>query len=150
MARKESLISPGGDPSPTELIDLRPWLSNDAGDGLLFDGVSLTQIADAVGTPTWVYSAATIRQRLHLLTKSMAATGLDVSIHYAAKANDAKAILALVSREGIGVDVVSGGELTKARLASIPASRIVYSGVGKSTAEMQLALEEDIGQINIE
>jgi diaminopimelate decarboxylase len=151
MARKEDLISPGGDdPSPAELIALRPWLYNHAVNGLLLDGLSLTAIANTVGTPTWVYSAATIRQRLGSLKEAMATTGLEVGIHYAAKANDAKAILALFSRDGIGVDVVSGGELLKARLASIPPSRIVYSGVGKSVAELELALTEDIGQINVE
>jgi diaminopimelate decarboxylase len=80
----------------------------------------------------------------------LADAGLDVKVHYAVKANDSRAVLALFNSEGAGADVVSGGELLKARKAGIPASRIVYSGVGKSEQELRLALSEDIGQINVE
>ncbi len=76
--------------------------------------------------------------------------GLNVQVHYAVKANDSRAVLALFRAEGAGVDIVSGGELLKARRAGIPAKRIVYSGVGKSAQELCLALSEDIGQINVE
>ncbi len=136
-------------PSP-DLIAARPWLKHDAMDGLLLDDVSLAGIADAVGTPTWVYSAATMRARYKALTDAMTDAGLDIHVHYAAKANDSRAVLALFGGTGAGADVVSGGELLKARRAGIPASRIVYSGVGKSAQELRLALSEDIGQINIE
>src|SRR6185312_12079274 len=63
---------------------------------------------------------------------------------------DHLAILATLGREGAGADVVSGGELRRARAAGIPACRIVYSGVGKTEQELRLALAEDIGQINVE
>ena len=80
----------------------------------------------------------------------MTDAGLDMHVHYAVKANDSLAVLALFGAEGAGADVVSGGELLKARRAGIPANRIVYSGVGKSAQELRLALSEDIGQINVE
>lgn len=138
------------DPSVAELIAARPWLRYDAMDGLLLDDVPLGAIAAAVGTPTWVYSAATMRRRYQALTSAMTDAGLDMHVHYAVKANDSRAVLALFGGQGAGADVVSGGELLKARHAGIPASRIVYSGVGKSVAELRLALQEDIGQINVE
>src|ERR1700684_3351853 len=137
------------DPTIAELIVARPWLRHSALDGLLLDEVPLTGIADAVGTPTWVYSASTMRARLKALTVAMADTGLNVHVHYAVKANDSRAVLALFGAEGAGADVVSGGELLKARRAGIPANRIVYSGVGKSAQELRLALAQDIGQINV-
>jgi diaminopimelate decarboxylase len=114
------------------------------------DDVPLLQIADTVGTPTWVYSAATLRARYRALTAALRDAGLDAHPHYAVKANDHLAILALLGREGAGADVVSEGELRRARAAGIPAYKIVYSGVGKTERELTLALTEDIGQINIE
>src|SRR5580700_7723314 len=150
MATPSPSGDPIADPSTADLIAARPWLRYDAMDGLLLDDVSLAGIADAVGTPTWVYSAATLRARYKALTNAMRDAGLDIRVHYAAKANDSQAVLALFGAQGAGADVVSGGELLKARRAGIPASRIVYSGVGKSSAELRLALAEDIGQINVE
>ncbi|HEY4043306.1 MAG TPA: diaminopimelate decarboxylase [Rhodopila sp.] len=138
------------DPTIAELVSARPWLRYNAVDGLLLDDVPLAGIADAVGSPTWVYSATTMRVRYKALTRAMTDAGLDTCIHYAVKANDSRAILALFEAEGAGADVVSGGELLKARRAHIPASRIVFSGVGKSARELSLALQEDIGQINVE
>jgi diaminopimelate decarboxylase len=150
MAAPSAPNDPTTDPSIAELIAARPALRYDALDGLLLDGVPLNAIADAVGTPTWVYSAGTIRARIQALTDAMSGVGLDARIHYAVKANDARAVLALFGAEGAGADVVSGGELMKARRAGIPGRHIVYSGVGKSAAELGLALREDIGQINVE
>ena len=138
------------DPTPAELIAARPALSMHAMDGLLFDGVPLNAIADAVGTPTWVYAAPVMRARYHALAGTLAAAGLDAHVHYAVKANDHLAVLDLFAREGAGADVVSEGELRRALHAGIPASRIVFSGVGKSVAELRLALEADIAQINVE
>lgn len=138
------------DPSIAELIAARPWLRYDAMDGLLLDDVPLTAIAVKAGTPTWVYSAATMRGRYQALTQAMTDASLDTRIHYAVKANDSRAVLAQFAGLGAGADVVSGGELLKARRAGVPAERIVYSGVGKSAAELRLALEEGIGQINAE
>jgi diaminopimelate decarboxylase len=150
MAAPSPPNDPATDPSVRDLIAARPWLRHEAMSGLLLDDVPLAAIADAVGTPTWVYSAATMRARYQALTGAMTDAGLDVHVHYAVKANDSRAVLALFGSQGAGADVVSGGELLKARRAGIPASRIVYSGVGKSAAELRLALSEDIGQINVE
>ena len=150
MAAPSPPNDPSTDPSVQDLIALRSWLKLHAMDGLLLDGVPLAGIAGAVGTPTWVYSAATMRARYKALTGAMTDAGLDVHVHYAVKANDSRAVLSLFAEQGAGADVVSGGELLKALRAGIPASRIVYSGVGKSAQELRLALEEDIGQINVE
>jgi diaminopimelate decarboxylase len=150
MAAPTSPNDPATDPSVQDLIAARPWLRYNAMDGLLLDGVPLNAIADTAGTPTWVYSAATMRARLRALTGAMTDAGLDIHVHYAVKANDSRTVLALFGAEGAGADVVSGGELLKARRAGISANRIVYSGVGKSAAELRLALAEDVGQINVE
>jgi diaminopimelate decarboxylase len=141
---------PAEDPTPDELIAARPHLTRQARDGLTLEGVPLNRIADVVGTPTWVYAASTMRARCRALMAAMDDAGLDAHVHYAVKANDHLAVLALFGQEGAGADVVSEGELRRARQAGIPASRIVYSGVGKSPRELALALTEDIGQINIE
>jgi diaminopimelate decarboxylase len=143
-------IDPADDPTIQELVALRPWLKYDPMDGLLMDGVPLTAIADGVGTPTWVTSSATIRARYQTLTAALEEAGLDTAVHYAVKANDGRATLDLFARLGAGADVVSGGEMRKALQVGIAPARIVYSGVGKSPAELRLALEHDIGQINVE
>jgi diaminopimelate decarboxylase len=138
------------DPSIPELLAVRRHLTMHAMDGLLLEGMPLNAIADAIGTPTWVYAAATIRRRLETLCTALAQTGLEVRVHYAVKANDHLAILNLLGRCGAGADVVSEGELRRALTAGIPASRIVFSGVGKTLDELRLAVTEDIAQINIE
>jgi diaminopimelate decarboxylase len=141
-----------GDPDPAfaDLIAGRPHLSAHARDGLMMEQVPLARIAAEVGTPAWVYSADSLRRRARALTGALAAAGLDASVHYAMKANDSLAVLALLHREGLGADVVSEGELRIARAAGIPAAGIVFSGVGKSEREIRLALAEDIFQINAE
>ena len=138
------------EPSIGELIAARPHLAMHAMDGLVIDDVPLNSIADAVGTPTWVYSARSMRGRYRSLAAALSDAGLDAHIHYAMKANDRLAVLRLFAAEGAGVDVVSEGELLRAREAGIPADRIVFSGVGKTTRELRLALTEDIAQINVE
>ncbi|MGH7154510.1 MAG: diaminopimelate decarboxylase [Acetobacteraceae bacterium] len=138
------------DPSAAELIAARPQLSMHAMDGLMLDGVPLNAIADALGTPSWVYSATTMRSRHGTLRTALSATRLPAHIHYAVKANDHLAILRLFGMLGAGADVVSEGELRRARVAGIPPERIVFSGVGKSATELRLALDEDIAQINVE
>ena len=136
------------EPSVAELIAARPYLSMNALDGLVLEGVPLGAIADALGTPAWVYSAGTMRARLAELTAAL--DGLDAHIHYAVKANDHLAVLRVFAAGGAGADVVSEGELRRARLAGIPGSHIVFSGVGKTVAEIRLALAEDIAQLNVE
>jgi diaminopimelate decarboxylase len=150
MAYPTQPLDPALDPSPDELIAARPFLSRHAFDGLVMEGVPLHCIADAVGTPTWVYGAATIRGRCQRLGAALQVAGLDAHIHYAVKANDHLAILALFAGQGLGADVVSEGELLRARHAGIPPERIVFSGVGKSAGELSLALGENISQINVE
>lgn len=150
MAAITDTPDPSDDPSAEELIAGRPHLTRHVLDGLVMEDVPLDRIADIVGTPTWVYSATAMRRRYGLLTQALAKAGLDAHPHYAVKANDHLAILALFGQQGAGADVVSEGELRRARLAGIPPNRIVYSGVGKSARELRLALDEDIGQINVE
>src|ERR1700759_4680195 len=110
MAASPPVHDPTTDPSVAELIAARPWLEYDAMDGLLLDDVPLAGIADAAGTPTWVYSAATMRTRYRSLTAALAYADLAIHVHYAVKANDSRAILALFAAENAGADVVSGGE----------------------------------------
>src|ERR1700722_5529819 len=138
------------DPTIAELIAARPHLRLHAMDGLTVEDVPLNLIADKTGTPTWVYSAGAVRARYRLLTAALHDAGLDAHVHYAVKASDHLAILALLGPEGAGADVVSEGELRRALPAGIPAAHIVYSGVGKTERELRLALEEGIGQINVE
>src|SRR5690348_4916763 len=97
-------------------------------DGLLIDTVPLHRIADAVGTPCWVYSAQSMRDRYRTLASALRDARVDASIHFAMKANDRLAVLRLLGAEGAGADVVSEGELRRAREAGIPAAHIVFSG----------------------
>jgi diaminopimelate decarboxylase len=138
------------DPSVAELVAARSHLSLHAMDGLLMEEVPLSAIADAVGTPCWVYSAGAMRARLAALSAALSGAGLDAHIHYAVKANDHLAVLRVFAAGGAGADVVSEGELCRALLAGIPGADIVFSGVGKTARELEAALSEDIGQINVE
>jgi diaminopimelate decarboxylase len=150
MATSLAPVIDTSEPDIAELIAARPHLSMHVMDGLMMDEVPLNRIADVVGTPSWVYSAASIRRRYRSLAAALTDAGLDAHIHYAVKANDRLAVLRLLAGEGAGTDVVSEGELRRAREAGVPANRIVFSGVGKSERELRLALAEDIAQINVE
>src|SRR5690348_1255470 len=150
MAAAPQITQDQADPTAAELIAARPHLSMHAMDGMLIDDVPLNRIADEVGIPVWVYSASSMRRRYRMLAAALTDAGLNADIHYAVKANDRLAVLRLFAREGAGADVVSGGELRRAREAGIAADRIVFSGVGKSEPELRLALGEDITQINVE
>jgi len=138
------------EPTILELLAARPRFSSDAMDGLCFENVPLNLIADQFGTPTYVYGAGTIRERFGALSGALRDAGLDVAIHYAVKANDHLAILDLLRDLGAGADVVSVGELARAQRAGISASHIVFSGVGKAQDEIDRALHEGVGQINVE
>ncbi len=140
--------APAPDPSFAELLAARPHLSMHAHDGLLLEGVPLARVAAQVGTPTWVYGAGTLRARLAAMQAALA--GLDAHVHYAVKANDHLAVLRVLAAGGSGMDVVSGGELARARQAGVPAGEVVFSGVGKTEAELRLALAEGVGQVNVE
>jgi diaminopimelate decarboxylase len=119
-------------------------------DGVLHaEGVSLETIAAQVGTPVYVYSTATIERHAQIFREALAPTG-DPLIAFAVKANPNRAVLATLAGQGYGADVVSAGELLRARAAGIPADRIVFSGVGKTADEMRLALNEGIFQFNVE
>ncbi len=143
-------FQPDADPTGAELIAARPSIRMHAMDGLLIEDVPLNSIADAVGTPSWVYSATTMRARARNLRTALAETGLDISLHYAMKANDHLAIVRILRAEGLGADAVSGGELDRGLAAGIAPADIVYSGVGKSELELRRALQVDVGQINVE
>jgi diaminopimelate decarboxylase len=121
-----------------------------AQDGLCFEDVPLNAIADDYGTPVWVYGAGTIRAGYAALAAAFAEAGLDAKIHYAVKANDHLAVLRVLREAGAGADVVSLGEFLRARTAGIAADDIVFSGVGKTAAEIEAALAAGIGQINVE
>jgi diaminopimelate decarboxylase len=111
----------------------------------------LSRIADAVGTPTYIYSTATIERHATVFRDGVKDCGCGNSlVAYAVKANTNGAILRLIAECGLGADIVSGGELIRARRAGIPANMIVYSGVGKSIDEIKLALREGIYQFNME
>ncbi len=115
---------------------------------LYCEQVDLSRVADDVGTPVYVYSTATLRRHARVIAEAF--TGVDCLIAYSVKANGNLAVLRTLAREGCGADVVSGGELLRALRAGIPASRIVFSGVGKSRMEMKLALDQGIHQFNVE
>lgn len=143
--------SPGpAGPRIAELIASHANLSMHAMDGLLMDGVPLNAVADALGTPSWVVSAPSLRARYRAMAGALADAGLDAQVHYAVKANDHLAVLRVLGAEGAGADVVSEGELRRARLAGIVPAHIVFSGVGKTVDELGLALSEGIAQINVE
>lgn len=110
------------------------------------EGVALSDIANKVGTPSYVYSAARMRANLTRLQTALPR----VNICFAMKANGNLAVLKLFARLGAGADIVSGGELQRALAAGMPAHKIVFSGVGKTTAEIEAALTAGIHQFNVE
>ena len=118
-------------------------------DGVLHaENVPVPEIAKAVGTPFYIYSTATLER--HYKVFSGAFADVDAMVCYAMKANSNQAVLKTLAKLGAGIDVVSGGELRRALAAGVPASRIMFSGVGKTVAEMDYALEAGIYCFNIE
>lgn len=112
------------------------------------EGVDIAEMAEAVGTPFYCYSTATLERHYKVFADAFADT--KALVCYAMKANSNQSVLKTLAKLGAGADVVSGGELKRARAAGIPASKIVFSGVGKTEAELRLALGEDILCLNIE
>ncbi len=112
------------------------------------EDVPVPEIAASVGTPFYAYSTATLTRHFGLFTEALA--GMDHLICYAVKANSNLAVLKHLGDLGAGMDVVSGGEYARARAAGVPGDRIVFSGVGKTRAEMRMALEGGIRQFNLE
>jgi diaminopimelate decarboxylase len=115
---------------------------------LHFEGVALERLAREHGTPLFVYSKAAILQALAAYQRGLA--GRQQLICYAMKANSSLAILQTLVRAGCGLDIVSGGELERALAAGCAPERIIFSGVGKTRAEMRRALEVGIGCFNVE
>ena len=112
------------------------------------EDVALAAIAEAVGTPFYCYSSAAIEGIFEAFKSAFA--GQNASLFYAMKANSNQAVLATLTRLGAGMDVVSEGELRRARAAGVPGNRIIFSGVGKTLAEMSLGLQENILCFNVE
>jgi diaminopimelate decarboxylase len=118
------------------------------GGELCAEDVPLSRIAAKVGTPVYVYSAATLTRHFGLFRQALDWT--DHLVCFAVKANSNLAVLKLLGDLGAGMDVVSGGEYARARAAGVPGDRIVFSGVGKTEAEMRQAIEGGIRQFNLE
>lgn len=119
-------------------------------DGVLHcEDIALPDIAQAVGTPVYVYSTETFRRHARVFREGLSGLG-HVHLAYAIKANPNLAVLRVLADEGYGADVVSGGEMARALAAGIPAADIVFSGVGKTRAELSKGLDEGIGQFNLE
>jgi diaminopimelate decarboxylase len=112
------------------------------------EGVDLTTLADAVGTPFYCYSSATIERHYKVFAGAFA--DVDALVCYAMKANSNQAVIATLAKLGAGADVVSGGELLRARAAGVPPDKIMFSGVGKTADELALAVEQNILCVNVE
>ena len=122
----------------------------DYADGVMHvEDVAVPVIAEAVGTPVYIYSAATLRRHARVFREGLAGVPRK-HLAYAIKANPNLAVLRVLADEGYGADVVSVGEMRRALAAGMPAKDIVFSGVGKTRAELAAALDAGIGQFNLE
>ena len=123
-------------------------------DGALHaEGVSLETLADAVGTPAYVYSSATLTRHYQVLREAADAHASSLGeslIAYAVKANSNLSVLTTLAKLGCGADTVSEGEIRRALAAGVPASKIIFSGVGKTDAELAFAIDVGVRQINVE
>ncbi len=118
-------------------------------DGALYaEHVPLQKIAEAVGTPTYVYSKAALLATYGAYAKACA--GRDSMICYSVKSNSNLAMLSLLARQGSGFDIVSGGELMRVLAAGGDPAKVIFSGVGKTRAEMRLALQHKVACFNVE
>ncbi len=118
-------------------------------DGVLnAEAVNLTVLADEVGTPFYCYSTATLERHYRVFAEAF--SGVSTLVCYAMKANSNQSVLKTLAKLGAGADVVSGGELKRARAAGIPPEKIVFSGIGKTEIELRQALAENILCINVE
>lgn len=119
-------------------------------DGVLHaEDVALPDIAQQVGTPVYVYSRATLERHARVFREGLKDAG-KIHLAFAVKSNPNLAVLKILANQGYGADVVSGGELERALAAGMKAEDIVFSGVGKSRAELTLGLDKGIGQFNLE
>jgi diaminopimelate decarboxylase len=115
---------------------------------LCCEDVPLSAIADAVGTPAYVYSTATLERHFKVFRDAFAPR--EVLVAFAVKANANIAVLATLARQGAGADTVSQGEIERAQKAGVPADRIIFSGVGKTEDELAFAVNAGVHQINVE
>jgi diaminopimelate decarboxylase len=116
--------------------------------GLRAEAVDLSALAERVGTPFYCYSTATLERHYRVFADAFA--DVPSLVCYAVKANSNQAVIATLARLGAGADVVSGGELRRARAAGVPAQKIVFSGIGKTAPELALAVDEGILCVNVE
>jgi diaminopimelate decarboxylase len=112
------------------------------------EGVNLIALAEAVGTPFYCYASATLERHYKVFAGAFA--DVDALVCYAMKANSNQAVIATLAKLGAGADVVSGGELLRARAAGVPPHKIMFSGVGKTARELALAVDEGILCVNVE
>jgi diaminopimelate decarboxylase len=115
-------------------------------DGMLSaEAVDLVTLAEAVGTPFYCYASATLERHYQVFAGAFA--DVDALVCYALKANSNQAVIATLARLGAGADVVSEGEIRRALAAGVPPERIVFSGVGKTEAEVAFALETGVAEL---
>src|SRR5882672_7226433 len=112
------------------------------------EAVNLVDLAQAVGTPFYCYSTATLERHYRVFAGAFA--DVPSLVCYAVKANSNQAVIATLAKLGAGADVVSGGELRRARAAGVPANKIMFSGIGKTAAELALAIDEGVLCVNVE
>jgi diaminopimelate decarboxylase len=118
-------------------------------DGVLHaEAVNLASLAQAVGTPFYCYSTATLERHYRVFVGAFA--DVPSMVCYSVKANSNQAVIATLAKLGSGADVVSGGELKRALAAGVPRDKIMFSGIGKTAAELALALDENILCVNVE
>jgi diaminopimelate decarboxylase len=118
-------------------------------DGVLHaEAVNLASLAQAVGTPFYCYSTATLERHYRVFAGAFA--DVPSLVCYSVKANSNQAVIATLAKLGAGADVVSGGELKRALAAGVPRDKIIFSGIGKTAAELALALDENVLCINVE
>src|ERR1700682_3681417 len=118
-------------------------------DGVLHaEAVNLASLAHQVGTPFYCYSTATLERHYRVFAAAFA--DVPSLVCYAVKANSNQAVIATLAKLGAGADVVSEGELLRARAAGIPPDKIMFSGVGKTARELALAVDEGILCVNVE
>jgi len=113
------------------------------------EDVPVSAIAAAVGTPVYIYSRATLARHARIFLKGLSALPRK-HVAFAVKSNPNLAVLRLLAKEGLGADVVSGGEMERALAAGVPPEGVVFSGVGKTAAELKRGVEAGIGQFNLE
>src|ERR1043165_1976169 len=112
------------------------------------EAVDLAALAKAVGTPFYCYSTATLARHYRVFAEAFA--DVPSLVCYAVKANSNQAVIATLAKLGAGADVVSSGELKRALAAGVPRDKIMFSGIGKTAAELALAVDENILCINVE